>query len=149
MAASKNSTAGQLSKILSDTFLLYVKTLNYHWNVVDPRFHSLHEFFEEQYEELAEACDTIAERIRAVGSKSPGSMKKFLSLTSLTESEKERSGKEMLQDLLKDHEKMIAELKKEVEIADALNDPGSSDLCVQRLRSHEKSAWMIRSHLEG
>lgn len=149
MAIAGTTVALQLSKLLSDTYLLYVKTQNFHWNVTDPRFYSLHKFFEEQYEELAEACDLIAERIRAIGAKSPGSMKKFLSLTRLAESEGDRTGTEMLQELLKDHETIITELKKEAEVADKLEDLGSSDLCIQRLRSHEKAAWMIRSHIGG
>lgn len=147
MAKSGTTIVGLLSTLLADTYVLYVKTQNFHWNVTDPRFYSLHKFFEEQYEELAEACDTIAERIRAVGSKSPGSMKKFLSQTRLTEAEGNHTGQEMIKELLKDHESLIKELKKDAEASDKLGDAGTSDLCIQRLRSHEKTAWMLRSHV--
>lgn len=141
--------AEQLSVLLSDTYLLYVKTQNFHWNVCDPRFLSLHEFFEEQYQELAEAADTIAERIRAIGSKSPGTMQQFLSLTRLDEAKGNPKGDEMLKELLKDHESISQWLRTEVDLTAQAGDQGSSDLCVQRLRAHEKTSWMIRSHLGG
>lgn len=147
MAKSEKTIAELLATLLADTYLLYVKTQNFHWNVTDPRFYSLHKLFEEQYEELAEAVDTIAERIRALGSKSPGSMKQFLILTRLSEASGNHTGQEMIKELLKGHETLIKELKKDSDIADKLGDAGSSDLCIQRLRSHEKTAWMLRSHL--
>lgn len=140
-------SAKELSFLLADTYLLYLKSQNFHWNVEDPRFHSLHEFFEEQYEELAEAVDTIAERIRGLGEKAPASFEAFLSLTRLEESPSTLSGNEMLEALLKDHVALADSLRGLVEYADKLGDPGTSDLAVNRLRVHEKSAWMIRSHL--
>lgn len=136
-----------LEKALADTYVLYIKTQNCHWNVVDERFHSLHEFFEEQYKELAEAVDIIAERIRMLGRFTPASMSAFLELTSLSEIEGRLSGKQMLQTLLADHEALSAHLRGAVEMCDSQQDAGTSDMLVQRLRAHEKAAWMLRSHL--
>ncbi len=148
-AKSKNQVAKDLSILLSDTYLLYVKSQNFHWNVTDPRFHSLHEFFEEQYEALADAVDVIAERIRALGSHSPGSMKEFLSLTRLKEAKNDLNANAMLKNLLEDTESIIAWLKKAIDRFIEEGDAGSSDLCVQRLREHEKTAWMINSTLHN
>lgn len=140
--------ASELAVLLSDTYLLYIKSQNFHWNVCDPRFHSLHEFFEQQYEELADAVDLIAERIRALGARSPGSMQEFLAQTRLEESVGTAlKADAMLKALLNDHESIISWLRKAIDFTAELGDQGSSDLCVQRLRAHEKSAWMIRSHL--
>lgn len=138
--------AAEISVLLADTYLLYVKSQNFHWNVTDPRFHSLHEFFEQQYQELADATDLIAERIRALGSKSPGSMREFLELTRLNEASNTLTADEMLKNLLHDHEKIIQWLRPEIESTAKLGDQGTSDLCIERLRAHEKSAWMIRSN---
>lgn len=139
----------ELSTLQADTYVLYVKTQNFHWNVVDPRFHSLHEFFEEQYEELAEAVDVIAERIRALDEKAPGSMREYLELTRLEESKNTLSAGEMLKALLHDHESLIQALRIAIDQTAKLGDQGSSDLCINRIRAHEKTAWMIRSHLRG
>lgn len=139
----------ELSTFLADTYLVYVKSQNFHWNVTDPKFHSLHEFFEEQYEELAEAADLIAERIRAVGEKSPGSMREFLGLTRLSESENHLSADEMLKALLNDHSSIIVWLRNAIEQAIKWGDQGTADLYIERLRVHEKTAWMIRSHQKG
>lgn len=138
----------QLIHILADTYVLYLKTQNFHWNVVDPRFHSLHELFEEQYEQLAEATDIIAERIRMLGSHTPASMNQFLKQTSLEEAEGHYSGDEMLQLLLADHETCANQIRSSIEDCNRLNDAGTSDMLVARLREHEKAAWMIRSHLK-
>lgn len=144
--ASKQ-VARELATLLADSYLLFVKTQNFHWNVEDPRFHSLHEFFEEQYKELFEAIDVIAERIRALGEKSPGSLKEFLELSRLEESPTNLSANEMIKTLLRDHESIIQWLKKEIDETAQLGDAGSSDLCINRIRAHEKTAWMLRSHL--
>lgn len=135
--------------LLADTYLLYVKTQNFHWNVCDPRFHSLHEFFEEQYEKLAEAVDLIAERIRAIGAKAPGTMQQFLSLSRLDEAKGCPKGEEMLKELLHDNENLAQWLRSEVDFTAQNGDQGTSDLCIGRLREHEKTAWMLRSHLGG
>lgn len=149
LSLEKNSLqkmAMSLSNLLADTYLLYTKTQNFHWNIIDERFYSLHKMLEEHYEELAEANDTIAERIRMLGHSAPGSMREFLEMSTLEESTANMSGSEMLMHLLHDHEKMIHYLRQKIEEADALNDQGTQDMLIQRLRAHEKMAWMLRSH---
>ncbi len=136
-----------LGLILADTYILYTKTQNFHWNVIDPRFHSLHVFWEKQYEELAEGIDDIAERIRILGERSPGSLKQFLDMTSLNESDGDLSGDEMLEVLLNDHETLCRFIRERIALASKLGDEGTADLLIQRLRFHEKTAWMLRSHL--
>lgn len=138
-----------LSTFLADTYLIYVKSQNFHWNVTDPRFYSLHKFFEEQYEELAEATDLIAERIRALGEKSPGSMQEFLQLSRLSESENQLPAEEMLKALLSDHSSIIIWLRNGIEQAIKWGDQGTADLFIERLRIHEKTTWMIKSHIKG
>lgn len=139
--------AKYLSQVLADTYVLYLKTQNFHWNLVDGRFYFLHKMLEEQYEDLAEAVDEIAERLRALDFKSPGSMKQFLAITSLKEAEGEYSATEMLQQLLHDHTAIAKELRPKIEEATRQHDEGSADLFIQRLRAHEKTAWMLRSGL--
>lgn len=139
------TTAVELGKLLSDTYVLYTKTQNFHWNLVDPRFSSLHKFFEGQYEELSEAIDEIAERIRMIGHKAPGSMRSFLSNSRLEESEDELSGDLMIEQLLGDHETVIQTLRKQISDTQNRGDEGTADLMIQRLRAHEKAAWMLRS----
>lgn len=135
-----------LSQMLADTYVLYVKTQNFHWNVVDPRFYQLHKFFEGQYEELAEALDIIAERIRMMGGKSPGSMHRFLELSTLKESDEELSTYEMLQQLTQDHIFMSDSTRFLIEEVSKFGDEGTADMMINRLRSHEKNAWMLQSH---
>ena len=138
-------TSQDLAKLLSDTYVLYVKTQNFHWNLVDPRFSSLHKFFEAQYEELSEATDEIAERMRMIGQKAPGSMRAFLSFTRLEESDEITEAPEMIEELLSDHETIIGELRQAIARASSCGDEGTADLMIQRLRAHEKQAWMLRS----
>lgn len=138
-----------LAKILADTYVLYVKTQNFHWNVIDPRFHSLHEMLDEQYHELAEAIDELAERIRMLKMKSPGSMQQFLELTSLNEADGGMKADLMLQSLTNDHEAVANELRPKIQEASEAGDEGTADLLIQRLRAHEKAAWMLRSHFPG
>lgn len=141
--------AHHTSLILADMYVLYVKTQNFHWNVIDSRFYSLHQFFEEQYKDLAEAIDEVAERIRMLGERTPASLKQFLDTTSLKESNGDLSGDEMIQDLLTDHETLIRNLREGIAYTSKLGDEGTADLFIQRLRAHEKTAWMLRSHLNG
>lgn len=143
----RKKVAEALAHLLADTYLLYLKTQNFHWNVISPNFPALHKLFEEQYEELAAATDEIAERIRALGLPTPASFTQFLKLTCLKEVTKELSDKEMLKNLLSDHEAIITEIRKVNAIADAAGDEGTADLFAVRLRSHEKTAWMLRSSL--
>lgn len=139
--------AQNLSQILADTYVLYLKTQNFHWNVVDERFHSLHKMFEEHYEQLADLVDEIAERIRILKIKAPGSMQQFLSLATLEEAEGELTGNDMLRALCHDREALAAHILPKIEEATNLGDQGSADLLIQHLRLHEKAAWMLRSHL--
>lgn len=135
-----------LGEVLSNTYILYVKTQNFHWNIIDPRFFSLHKMLEKQYEGLAEATDEIAERIRMLNGKSPASMKDFLELGSLEESEGNLTGNEMIRILLDDHSFMIKTIKEKIEEALSLQDQGTGDMLIQRLRAHEKIHWMLQSH---
>lgn len=135
-----------LAKTLSDTYILYIKTQNFHWNVIDPRFYFLHKMLEAQYEELAEEIDELAERIRMLGEKSPGSMQEFLEIGSLTEAEGDLSANQMIEQLLNDHEKIASNLRARIQEATDLGDQGTADLFIKQLRSHEKEAWTLRSH---
>lgn len=139
------ATAEALGILLSDTYVLYAKTQNYHWNLVDPRFASLHKMFEGQYEELAEAIDEIAERIRMIGHRTPGSLRSFLAHTRLEESEEEVDGSVMVDQLLSDHEFIVNALRRQIPETQKRGDEGTADLMIQRLRAHEKTAWMLRS----
>lgn len=137
-----------VSSILADTYTLYLKTQNYHWNVTGPRFPQLHEMFEKQYTEMAIAVDEIAERIRALGFKSPGSLEDFLKLTSLTEDKGHTEADEMIKKLVHDHT-IIAEKSREViRMADESNDEATADLLASRIKVHEKTAWMLKSVIQ-
>ena len=136
-----------LAVILADTYIAYVKTQNFHWNLIDPRFHSLHKMFEENYQQLAESVDELAERIRMLKLKSPGTMKLFLEIGTLEEAEDGLSGDEMIQALCQDREALAKHIHSKIEEVIKLGDEGSGDLLIQHLRMHEKAAWMLRSHL--
>lgn len=136
-----------LSRLLADTYTLYLKTHNYHWNVTGPMFASLHTLFEEQYTELAGAVDVIAERIRALGEFAPGSYKAFSQLTSIEEETEVPKAEVMINNLLKSHE-IISRLSRELLKKDEIeHDDVSADLLTQRMEFHEKNAWMLRSLL--
>jgi len=143
----RQQLAQHLSLILADTYVLYAKTQNFHWNIQDHRFYSLHLLLEKQYEELSEAIDEIAERIRMLGERSPGSLQQFINKSSLKESEEDMGGDEMLQDLLNDHETLCRYIRERIALASKLGDEGTADLLIHRLRAHEKTAWMLRSHV--
>jgi starvation-inducible DNA-binding protein len=136
-----------LSKVLADTFTLYLKTHNFHWNVVGPMFHTLHLMFEEQYKELWLAGDAIAERIRALGCVAPGSYREFTKLTYLREPEAVLNANEMIADLLRDHETCARTARWALSVARTEVDGPTEDLLTQRLVAHEKAAWMLRSML--
>jgi starvation-inducible DNA-binding protein len=137
-----------LAVLLADTYLLYVKTQNFHWNVIDSRFYSLHQLFQKQYEELAEAIDEIAERIRMLGKQAPGSMQQFQELSNLQETTASHSGDEMMRKLANDHAVIIEFLNTSIATSQELGDEGSADLMIQRLRAHDKQHWMLKSHLK-
>lgn len=142
----RQQIAQNLSMLLADTYVLYVKTQNFHWNIMDSRFYSVHLFLEKEYQKLEENIDEIAERIRKLGELAPGSLKQFLEMTSLKESSGDLTGDEMLEGLLKDHESICQFLRDRIGLTSKLGDEGTSDLLIQLLRDHEKSAWMLRSH---
>jgi len=138
-----------LSKLLADSYTLYLKTHNYHWNVTGPMFQTLHLMFEQQYTELATAVDAIAERIRALGHPAPGTYSAFSKLTKVEEAEGVPSAREMIQHLVEAHETVIRTAREIMPVAQKVNDEATADLVTGRLQIHEKTAWMLRSLLEG
>lgn len=144
---TREEIASQLSHFLADSFVLYVKTLNFHWNMVGAEFYMFHKLLQEQYEEMAEACDDLAERIRMLGSPAPGSMTEFLKLACLKESSQKLNQEKMIIDLAEGHEALVEHCHKIVAYLDSVYDQGSSDLMVERIRFHAKQAWLLRSHL--
>lgn len=146
-AAQKDLIKG-LCHFLADTYTLYLKTHNYHWNVKGPMFFTLHTMFETQYTELALAVDNIAERIRALDARAPGSYKEYAELTQIEEAGKEVSAQQMIKNLAADQAKIVASAKVIFPIAASLDDEATSDMMVERMQIHEKTAWMLRSLLE-
>ena len=143
-----SETSKTLEFVLADTYALYLKTQNYHWNVTGPLFDSLHVFFEKQYAELAPAIDVLAERIRALGVRTPGSFRSFAALTSLDEASGDEDAKAMLDNLLRDQDIIIISIQKAIQSAEASQDPGTVDLLTQRLQVHQKNKWMLSSFVE-
>ena len=143
----RRQIADGLSRVLADTYTLYLKTHNYHWNVTGPMFQPLHVLFEQQYNELALAVDTIAERIRALGHVAPGTYGAFAKLTSITEEDGVPAAMTMIANLVKGHETVARTAREVFSIADKANDQPTADLMTQRMEAHEKAAWMLRSHL--
>ena len=137
-----------LSRVLADTYVLYLKTHGFHWNVTGPMFNTLHLMFEGQYNEMALAVDLIAERIRALGAPAPGSYAAFLKLASIKEAEGVPPATEMIKELLAAHESLVRTLRVGLAKLDGVNDQATEDLFTQRLQLHEKTAWMLRSLLE-
>lgn len=135
------------SLLLADSFVLYLKTHNFHWNVEGPRFNDLHQMFMVQYTELWNALDLVAERIRSLGSFAPGSFKKYSQISSIKESAEDIPAKEMIQQLLDGHEAVATTIRTVFAIAEEGQDQATLDLLTQRLQFHEKTAWMLRSLL--
>jgi starvation-inducible DNA-binding protein len=134
-----------LSRLLADSYTLYLKTHNYHWNVTGPQFNTLHQMFETQYSELALAVDEIAERIRALGEPAPGSYKAYANLTSIEEEDGVPSADDMIRQLVKGQEAVVRTARSAFRAAEAANDEPTADLLTQRMQVHEKNAWMLRS----
>ncbi len=147
-AKDRGKVAVELSKLLADSYTLYLKTHNYHWNVTGPMFQGLHVMFEEQYTELAIAVDDIAERIRAIGRPAPGSYSAFARLATVADDEDLPKANEMVRRLVEAHETVVHTARAAVEVAGDAGDQASEDLATQRLQVHEKTAWMLRSLLE-
>ena len=139
--------AEALSQVLADTFSLYLKTHNFHWNVKGPMSHTLHLLFEEQYNELWLAADLIAERISTLGFIAPGSYSEFAKLTYLQEANGTRSAKEMISELVSDHEISARTIRSALSLARRNVDAPTEDLLTQRLMAHEKAAWTLRNLL--
>lgn len=133
----------KLSVILADTYALYLKTQNYHWHVKGPQFKSLHELFEEQYKELADAVDTIAERIVIKGHKAPASFKEFETLKRLKDGHSNADSQHMLAELAEDHNILVHDLNQALAFAQSHNDEGTATLLADRIAAHEKARWML------
>ncbi|MAO57412.1 MAG: DNA starvation/stationary phase protection protein [Rhodospirillaceae bacterium] len=144
----RKAIAEGLSHLLADTYTLYLKTHNYHWNVTGPMFNSLHLMFETQYNELALAVDEIAERIRTLGYPAPGSYKQYAKLSSIKESDTVPEAKDMIADLVAGQEAVVKTARKLFPAVDKANDEPTADLLTQRMQVHEKAAWMMRSLLQ-
>ncbi len=136
-----------LNGYLSDLFVLYVKTLNYHWNIEDPRFISLHQMLEDHYVFIQGAIDEVAERVRKLGRKVPASMQSFLNQTTQSESGVDFTANEMLADVADSHEMLVRKLREIIAVTDECGDPGTSDMLTAILRFHEKTVWMVRAQL--
>lgn len=143
---SRAKIAEGLTNVLADSYTLYLKTHNFHWNVTGPRFQPLHTIFEEQYTELALAVDQIAERIRALGFVAPGSYAEFAKATKIKEAGKvPPKAEEMVKILAEDHERVAKTIRPVLADAGKVNDDVSADVLTQRISVHEKTAWMLRS----
>lgn len=134
-----------LSIALASTYSLYLKTQGFHWNNVGPLFYSLHKLSEEQYQELAEATDILAERIRALGHVAPASFSQFKELSKIKEDDQFLTTQENIQVLISDHELMASFLREISQNAQEFKDEATADLYVGRIANHEKSAWMLRA----
>ncbi len=136
-----------LSRLLADTYTLYLKTHNFHWNVTGPMFNTLHLMFETQYNELALAVDLIAERIRALGYPAPGSYSEYAKLTVVKEETGVPAAEEMIRQLVKDQEAVVRTARSIFPVVEEAHDEATADLLTQRMQIHEKTAWMLRSML--
>lgn len=143
----KTITTG-LSRLLADSYTLYLMTHNFHWNVKGPMFNTLHLMFETQYNELALAVDVIAERIRALGEPAPGTYAAFAELTRIEEPIGVPDATAMIRALVKGQEAVIKTARELMPVVDAASDEPTADLLTQRMQVHEKTAWMLRSLLE-
>ena len=143
----KQITEG-LSRLLADTYTLYLKTHNFHWNVTGPMFQTLHLLFETQYTELAIAVDLIAERIRALGYPAPGTYSDFVKLSSIAENSGVPKATDMIRLLVEGQEAVVRTARSIFPVVEQVNDEPTADLLTQRMQIHEKNAWMLRSLLE-
>jgi len=146
--ATRGEIADGLSRLLADSYTLYLKTHNFHWNVTGPMFNALHTLFETQYTELAVAVDDIAERIRALGFPAPGSYKQFAELSSIEEADGVPDWRGMVEQLVKGQEAVVRTARQIFPKVDEAGDEPTADLLTQRMNLHEKNAWMLRSLLE-
>jgi starvation-inducible DNA-binding protein len=147
---NRSAVANELNKILADEFVLYTKTKNAHWNIEGPDFHTIHIFFESQFEQLDDIVDSVAERIRSLGHYTPATLQLFLQLTHLTEaSRSNNSSTALIRELLADHESIVIHLRENINrFANEYHDAGTSDFITGLMGIHEKMAWFLRSHLK-
>lgn len=143
----REKIAQSLSRLLADSYTLYLLTHNFHWNVTGPQFRTLHLMFEEQYTELATAVDDIAERIRTLGYPAPGTYREFAKLTSIQEPEGVPEAAEMIRQLINGNEIVVQTCRKALPLAQEADDESTAALISDRMRVHEKTAWMLRSML--
>ena len=146
--ANRRSVSEQLTKLLADEFVLYTKTRNAHWNVEGADFHSMHIFFEKQYEQLDELVDSVAERLRKIGHYAPATLTQFLGLTHLSEKTNGKNDSAgFIKELLEDHESIITFLRGNIEpFANKYHDQGTSDFITALMQTHEEIAWMLRAY---
>jgi starvation-inducible DNA-binding protein len=148
MIEHSKEVADELSGLLAESYTLYLKTHNYHWNVTGPMFHSLHLLFEQQYTELALAVDSVAERIRALGAFAPGSYAAYSRLSRVQDDETVPDAATMLANLAADHRLVAERANKVMKLAARHEDEGSAALASGRIEIHEKAAWMLSAHLQ-
>ena len=144
----RKAIADGLSRLLADTYTLYLKTHNFHWNVTGPMFQTLHLMFETQYNELALAVDLVAERIRALGYPAPGTYSQYAKLSSIKETSGVPKATDMIELLVKGQEAVVRTARSIFPLVEKVNDEPTADLLTQRMQVHEKTAWMLRSLLE-
>ncbi len=147
--ADRKTIADGLSHLLADTYSLYLKTHNFHWNVTGPMFQTLHVMFETQYDELAIAVDVIAERIRALDHPAPGTYSDYQRLSAISETSGVPSATDMIRELVQGQETVVRTARGMFPAAEAAHDEATADLLTQRMQLHEKTAWMLRSLLES
>jgi starvation-inducible DNA-binding protein len=145
----RKTIADGLSRLLADTYTLYLKTHNFHWNVTGRMFQTLHLMFETQYNELALAVDLIAERIRALGYPAPGTYSEYSKLSSIKETSGVPKAEDMIRLLVEGQEAVVRTARSIFPAVDSVNDEPTADLLTQRMQVHEKTAWMLRSLLEA
>ena len=148
-ARQRGDVAAALTRVLADTYALYLKTHGYHWNVRGPNFSSLHALFMEQYTEMWQALDEIAERIRALGEFAPQGYAAFANLTSIRDGDPETPAEKMVEELMRDHEAVVATLRGALTAAAGAGDEVTTGVLTDRLTIHEKTAWMLRATLGG
>ena len=146
--SDREDIAEGLSRLLSDTYTLYLKTHNFHWNVTGPMFQKLNMMLETQYTELALAVDAIAERIRSIGFPAPGTYKQYVELSSIKEDEGIPKAEDMIRLLVEGQEAVVRTARSLYPVVEKANDEATADLLTQRIQLHEKTAWMLRSLLE-
>jgi starvation-inducible DNA-binding protein len=147
MKNTSTAVIGALSSLLADTYTLYLKTQNYHWNVTGPHFAALHALFEEQYKDLIAANDDIAERIRALGGAAPGSFSAFAKLSKIVEENGSPAWKDMVKNLANDQDIIVKTAEDTLKLAEDSGDEPTVDLMINRIARHQKNKWMLSAHL--